>query len=320
MTVVSNSSVSNSSTLAAVEVPVIDYEGSHYRSDFWLGQGRDYEDAAERLALKQLLPANGGRIAEIGAGFGRLADLYVGYEQIILFDYSRTLLADAVATWGDDPRFVFVAGNIYQLPLATGLLDSLVMVRVMHHLADVPTALSQLARVLHRHSVAVLEYANKRNMKAFLRWWTGKQSWSPFEQEPIEFVALNFDFHPVWMEKQISAASLEIVEQFAVSHFRLASLKKRVPSHRLAQWDQALFRLGGNFPIAPSVFLKAELSEPRSRATVERDVASIAGLFRCPQCLAENFTLVTPTEIVCGDCHTRFGNQDRIWDFKEPIQ
>ena len=47
-----------------------DYEGSQYRADFWVGQGRQYEDAAERIAIERMLPANGGRIAEIGAGFG----------------------------------------------------------------------------------------------------------------------------------------------------------------------------------------------------------------------------------------------------------
>jgi len=30
--------------------PVCDYEGSDYRSRFWEGQGRDYEDQAERIA------------------------------------------------------------------------------------------------------------------------------------------------------------------------------------------------------------------------------------------------------------------------------
>jgi len=309
----------NRSGSATIEIPVIDYEGSHYRSDFWLGQGRDYEDATERLVLNQLLPSRGGRIAEIGAGFGRLADLYVGYEQIVLFDYSRTLLDDAVATWGHDPRFVFVAGNIYQLPLATGLLDSLVMVRVMHHLADVPTALAQLSRVLHSQSVAVLEYANKRNIKAALRWLLGKQNWSPFAQEPIEFVALNFDFHPRWMEERVAETALEIKEQFAVSHFRLPALKNRVSAQRLAKWDQLLFRPGGNFPIAPSVFLKTELSTPRPRALVEAGDAGIANLFRCPTCTAENFTLVTPTALLCGDCHTSFAKKGGIWDFKEPI-
>ena len=138
--------------------PVIDYEGSGYRGDFWEGQGREYEDAAERLVLARLLPPRGVRLVEMGAGYGRLADLYRGYEQVVLLDYSRTLLEEAAARWGDDPRFVFVAGNVYEMPLADGVADTLVMVRVMHHLADVGGALEQLRRVMHRHSVGVVEF------------------------------------------------------------------------------------------------------------------------------------------------------------------
>ena len=168
--------------------PVMDYEGSPYRTAFWEGQGRDYEDAAERLALRRLVPPRGGRIAEIGAGFCRLADLYLGYDQIILFDYSRTLLQDAVARWGHDPRFVFVAGNIYQLSLAKASLDALVMVRVMHHLAEVPKALQQIRRVLKPNGQAVLEYANKRNLKSLQQQLEQKQ-----EKQANEKTTLNFE-------------------------------------------------------------------------------------------------------------------------------
>lgn len=241
--------------------PVMDYEGSQYRTDFWVGQSRQYEDAVERLALQSLLPAprlpaQGGRIAEIGAGFGRLADLYLGYRQIILFDYSRTLLREAAERWGDDPRFIFVAGNLYDLPLANGVLDALVMVRVMHHLVDVPRALSQLRRVLHPESVAVVEYANKRNAKAMARWMLGRQEWSPIEQTPIEFVKLNFDFHPAWMRDRLAQAHLRVRRQWAVSHFRLPILKRLIPAERLAALEERFFALGGKFPLSPSVFLQ----------------------------------------------------------------
>ncbi len=307
-------------TLAqSANVPVIDYEGSQYKSDFWLGQGRGYEDATERRALKRLLPAHGGRVAEIGAGFGRLADLYAGYEQVILFDYSRTLLQDAVAKWGSDPRFIFVAGNIYQLPLATGVLDSLVMVRVMHHLADVPLALHQLARLLHSHSIAVLEYANKRNLKALLRWTVGRQQWSPMALEPIEFVKLNFDFHPVWMNAQFSNANLVVKEQLAVSHFRLPTLKRVISAEQLAQLDEWLFATGGHYPLAPSVFVQARTTATQSRPAVSAAGAEVVKLFRCPQCNAEAFSLVSTTQLVCGSCHRHYAQKDGIWDFKEAV-
>ncbi|MCE7988735.1 MAG: class I SAM-dependent methyltransferase [Caldilinea sp. CFX5] len=301
------------------DIPVIDYENSQYKTDFWEGQGRNYEDATERLALRQLLPHHGVRIAEIGAGFGRLADLYLGYEQIVLFDYSRTLLQEAVSRWGHDPRFVFVAGNIYQLPLATGVLDTLVMVRVMHHLADVPQALQQLARTLHKRSVAVLEYANKRNLKAIARWLLQRQQWSPFSPAPLEFVALNFDFHPAWMEQQLAAAGLQRKHQFGVSHFRLPVLKQRIDANRLAKLDSYLFRPGGYYPVAPSVFVQATLVENRTSAAVDSHNQRLAALFRCPLCQAEAFQSVTEEQLLCRQCNAAFAKKAGIWDFKEQL-
>lgn len=297
-------------------IPVIDYEGSRYRTDFWEGKGRDYEDAAERLALRRLMPPTGRRIAEIGAGFGRLGDLYAGYEQVILFDYSRTLLQEAVARWGHDPRFVFVAGNVYQLPLATASLDTLVMVRVMHHLAEVSVALGQLRRTLHDAGVAILEYANKRNLKAIARWLARRQSWSPFDLKPVEFVELNFDFHPVWMQQRCSEAGLDVREQLAVSHFRLSWLKQRVPATRLAEWDNRLFALGGLFPVSPSVFLRVRpvATSPAPR-TMTGDVAD---LFACPVCCGDRtFAVVNERLLACRSCGSRYAKREGIWDFKE---
>lgn len=298
-------------------VPVIDYEGSHYRSDFWDGQGRAYEDAVERLALRRLMPANGGRIAEIGSGFGRLAALYQGYEQVILFDYSRTLLADAARDLGNDPRFVFVAGNIYSLPLASGILDTLVMVRVMHHLADVPAALVQLRRLLHRHSVAALEFANKRNLKAILRWALRRQPWSPFEQAPMEFVELNYDFHPQWMEEQMRRSGLQVRKRLGVSHFRLAQLKDRVPAAQLAQIDSALFTLGGTYPLAPSVFVQAAAPGAGMRPALPTTPDAVHRLFRCPRCGGEQLERVSEERVQCTQCGSGYRRHLGVWDLKE---
>ncbi len=300
---------------APAGVPVIDYEGSGYRQDFWEGQGREYEDAVERIALQRLLPPQGRRIAEIGAGFGRLADLYLGYDQIVLFDYSRTMLADAVRKWGHDPRFVFVAGNLYQMPLAEGSLDTLVMVRVMHHLANVPAALAQLQSLLHHSSTAVLEYANKRNLKAVLRWLTRRQPWSPFDPAPLEFVAMNFDFHPGWMAAKLNDAGLRVDERFGASHFRLPALKNNLPAHRLARLDSHLFRIGGKFPLAPSIFVRATAPDTAERPQSE---ASPTQLFRCPACATYPLAAIGPTQLQCPSCTRQYGQTNCIWDFKLP--
>lgn len=306
---------------AQASPPVIDYEGSGYKTDFWVGQGREYEDATERLALDRLMPPSGLRIAEIGAGFGRLADQYLGYEQIVLFDYSRTLLRDAAEHWGNDPRLVFVAGNIYDLPLASRILDTLVMVRVMHHLADVPTALAQLQRVMHRRSVAVLEYANKRNLKSLMRWALRKQSWSPLDKAPVEFVELNFDFHPRWMDEQFQQAGLDIHEQFAVSHFRQGTLKRRFDADALARFDAALFGIGGRYPVSPSVFVQAQTmaADTGAPAVISTDPTEVTALFRCPASGSEVFERVDEDLIYCPDSGLKYARRGGVWDFKEPV-
>ncbi len=302
---------------AAANIPVIDYEGSHYRADFWAGQGRDYEDASERLALQQLMPAQGGRVAEIGAGFGRLAALYQGYEQVILFDYSRTLLREAAQELGGDSRFVFVAGNIYTLPLVDNCLDTLVMVRVMHHLADVPAALTQLRRVLHRHSVAVVEYANKRNLKALLRWALRRQNWSPLDPQPVEFVELNFDFHPQWMEAQMRSAGLQVRRRYGVSHFRLPQLKQVVPAAQLAQMDSRLFKVGGTFPVAPSVFVQAAAPGAAGRPLLSTAPQEVHRLLRCPQCGCATLERADVDRLHCPQCAAGYRRQAGVWDMKE---
>ena len=301
---------------ARIDIPVIDYEGSQYRADFWVGQGRQYEDAAERRAIQRMLPANGGRIAEIGAGFGRLADLYTGYEQIILFDYSRSLLQEAARERGHDPRFIFVAGNLYTLPLASHILDSLVMVRVMHHLADVPVALHQLRRVLHCHSVGVIEFANKRNLKALARWVTRRQSWSPLTETPVEFVKLNFDFHPAWMARQMQAAGLHISRRYAVSHFRLGALKTHVAAEALASLDSRIFAAGGTFPLAPSVFLTVDAPTGGARAVIATRPEVVAQLLRCPVCGAEPLEQTAADRVACEKCQHVFAQRDGVWDMK----
>ena len=72
--------------------PVCDYEGSDYQTSFWEQGGRAYEDQAEEIALKRLLPKSGRLLLELGAGAGRNSPRYTGYERIILLDYSRTQL------------------------------------------------------------------------------------------------------------------------------------------------------------------------------------------------------------------------------------
>src|SRR5215470_18743770 len=140
---------------------VCDYEGSTYRTDFWEGKGREYEDAVERVALRTLLPKAGQRYVEFGAGFGRLANEAGAFDQIVLVDYSRTLLQEAQSRLGTSGRYIYIAADLYHLPFAPNAFDVAIMCRVIHHLTDAPTALRQIRASLAPGATFVLEFANK---------------------------------------------------------------------------------------------------------------------------------------------------------------
>lgn len=288
---------------------ICNYEGTSYRARFWEGQGRDYENLAERIALQRLLPPIGRRLAEIGAGFGRLADLYTGYQQVILLDYAKSGLKEARERLGGDGRFVYVAANLYHLPLASGSLDTALTIRVLHHVADLPAALRGIARLLRPGGAYVLEYANKRNLKAIARYLARRQPWSPFSPEPYEFVTLNFDFHPEWMANTLTRAGFEVDAGLAVSHFRHPVLKDNVPPQALARLDGVLQAPGAALKLSPSIFLKTH--RPGNANAVSDS------LFCCPACASEDL-LETDAALTCQECGCNWPIADGIYDLRWP--
>jgi SAM-dependent methyltransferase len=291
--------------------PVCDYEGSDYRTRFWEGGGRDYEDRVERIALRRLMPPAGSTLIEIGAGFGRLADEYRGYDRVVLFDYSRTLLREAQAHLGDDPRFVYVAGNWYQMPFVNGLFETIVQVRTLHHAADVAAVFQQLSRIARPRGSYVLEFASKHNLKAILRYWAGRQGWSPFAPEPVEFVALNFDFHPRWIRKQLALAGFDPGSMLTVSHFRIGAVKRLVPLRWLVALDSLVQKTGDWWQLTPSVFVYSQ--HPSAGETASREA-----FFACPVCQTP---LAGPVQgsLVCSGCGRRWRYEDGLYDFKTPV-
>jgi len=289
---------------------ICDYEGSTYRTDFWEGQGREYEDLAERVAIRALLPPRGRRLVDIGAGFGRLAGLYSGYDEVVLLDYSQSQLEYARQHWGDE-RFIYVAADIYRLPLADDAVDSIVMVRVLHHLEDVPTAFAQLARVLADGGTWVLEFANKRHLKSLVRWLL-RRGPNPFALEPLSFADLHLDFHPRWVEQRLQEQGLVVEARRSVSLFRVDLLKRSISARTLARLDAAQQRLLARLYLAPSVFYGVRQSGAPAASLPAR-----RALFRCPDCGAQPLTLV-PEGARCPSCGRLWPKVNGIYVFKEP--
>ncbi|MDF1514581.1 MAG: class I SAM-dependent methyltransferase [Anaerolineae bacterium] len=296
------------------ERPVCNYEGSRYATEFWT-QERTYEDAVERIALRALLPPTGKTIIEIGAGFGRLADLYTQYDTVVIFDYARTQLEQAVERWGkredrEKPTFIFVQGDFYTLPFVSGLFDTVTMIRTLHHAADAPAVLQNVADILGPRGALILEFANKHNLKAILRYGLRRQTWSPFDLEPVEFVDLNFDFHPHWIWTQLEAAGLTREQTRTVSHFRIGALKRWIPTRYLVALDSLVQHTGRYWQLSPSVFTLA-------RASADKKPAAADTFFRCPVCTAPLGMPGRAAEFHCS-CGRVWRQQDEIYNFRDP--
>jgi len=293
--------------------PVCDYEGHPYRTAFW-EQGRAYEDGAERMALRHLLPPAGRRLIEVGAGYGRLVDLYAGYEEVVLLDYARSLLEQARQRLGDSgpggrPRYRYILADFYRLPLASSLFDTVVVVRTLHHAVDAAAVLAGVSRILAPGGNLVLEFANKRHLKAILRYLLRRQSWSPFDPQPVEFAELHFDFHPAWIRRTLAEVGLQIERTRTVSHFRIGLLKRTLPAGLLVAMDRLCQPTGALWQLTPSVFVRATALEDRAPAPAD-------AFFRCLSC---NATALVEQEdgLICPTCGASYPARDGLYDFRE---
>ncbi len=297
--------------------PVCNYEGSDYQSSFWDKGGREYEDRTEAIALKRLLPSSGRLLLELGAGAGRNTPRYLGFDRIVLLDYSRTQLEQAQQRLGTSDKYIYVAADVYRLPFVDGLFDAATMIRVLHHMADAPKALGQVSNVLAAGGTFILEFANKLNIKAILRFWLGRQDWNPFTLEPVEFVKLNFDFHPIAVRNWLKELGFHIEKSLTLSHFRMGLLKRIVPIGVLVFLDSMLQWTGAWIQVTPSVFVRSNLEGRDDIPPYRQD--NIISYFKCPDCghspLEDNHSFLE-----CSHCRKQWEVEDGIYDFREPVK
>ena len=299
--------------------PVCDYEGSDYQKSFWEQGGREYEDRVEAIALQRLLPTKGRFLLELGAGAGRNTPRYLGFDRIFLLDYSRTQLEQAQARLGPSDRYIFVAADIYRLPFVDGLFDTATMIRTLHHMADAPKALEQVRKVLRSEGIFILEFANKLNFKAIIRYLAGRQKWNPFSLTPVEFVKLNYDFHPRAVRSWLKSLGFSIERTLTVSHFRVGWLKRRIPINILVALDSLFQWTGTLWQFTPSVFLRASKSARNPHGVETRpSLANPMMVFKCPDCgyygLADEGTYLE-----CLNCKKKWEVKDGIYDFRKSL-
>jgi len=297
--------------------PVCNYEGSDYQTSFWEQGGREYEDRAEAIALKRMLPEGGKLMLELGAGAGRNTPRYAGFERIVVLDYSTTQLAQAQQKLGRSEQYIYVAADVYRLPFRDGQFDAATMIRTLHHMADAPKALSQIWNVLQPNAVFILEFANKLNFKSILRYWLGKQDWNPFTLEPVEFVKLNFDFHPKAVRNWLEDLGFSIEKTLTVSHFRLGLFKRIFPAKFLAELDGLLQPTGAFWQFTPSVFVEAKVGK-KDIGKMNDFPVNVIELFKCPDCGSEKLE-EKKDHLHCPNCKAKWAVREGIYDFREKV-
>jgi ubiquinone/menaquinone biosynthesis C-methylase UbiE len=241
-----------------VTLELTNYDGEDYEQGFW--GSRSYEDEVEQSLVRKMTPQNVASFVDIGSGFGRLLPAYDAKvsQDITLFDYSQDLLDSAKKKYKDNDKVQYVQGSFYELPFKDETFDGGVSVRVMHHVENVPSFLSELSRVMKKDAIFVLEYANKRNGLEILRKLLFRSQLNPFSRLPENRSqkGLTFNFHPSYIKEQLRENGFIIEQQVASSLFRLPFLKRLMGQSLLAKMENLipLWLRANSF--TPSIFLK----------------------------------------------------------------
>lgn len=238
---------------------ISDYNGYDYKKEFWEDVDREYEDQADRMAIRKLLPKRMEKFADIGGGYGRLANEYLKRaHKVIIFDYSKSELKQAKDIYGD--KIETRAGDIYELPFKDDELDGLMMIRVTHHLKDMDRAIAELYRVLKPGGVAVIEVANKRTLPKMARFITGRSNVNPFDKKVANYKEISkdgfYNYHPKYVEEIFTKTGFTTEKVLSVSNFRSKSLKKVLGTKALVKMENGAQQALAPIRFAPSIYYK----------------------------------------------------------------
>lgn len=244
------------------------YDSYNYPS-YW--EGREYEHSSEVLAIKAFLSKipKIQTILEIGAGFGRILPAYiVRAKKVILSDPSNRLLKIARQKYSAKKSVRIIQSSVENLPrkIRKGSCDLVIMVRVLHHLRDLDATFTSISRIAKDNGYLILEFANKRHLKAtileFLRgnltfpldiFPQDKRSIKSRKKKTLPF----FNYHPDIVIEKLREHGFKILEKRSVSNIRSQTLKKILPLEFLLALEKLLQRSLSYFNFGPSIFVLA---------------------------------------------------------------
>jgi SAM-dependent methyltransferase len=234
---------------------------THNYRQYW--DGREYEHAAEEIAVQRLLKGKKFRHAvDVGGGFGRLCLLLEKYaDKVTLAEPSQQqldLAQDFLKGHPEIDRKLLQAGD---LKFKEGSIDLLTMVRVMHHLPDPSPEFDEIARVLSDDGHAIVEVASYAHARNRLKHWArGKRipakpvdirsEANKKNKDEIPFVNHN----PKTVIRQFEHAGLQVERVLSVSNLRSTTLKKHVPMNVMLNVEKVLQQPLSSIYFGPSIF------------------------------------------------------------------
>ena len=130
----------------------------------------------------------------------------------------------------------------------------------------------------------------------------------------MEFVKLNFDFHPQAVRHWLKDLGFVVEKTLTLSHFRVGFLKRIFPTSILVFFDSLFQWTGAWWQLSPSVFMRARLLDGKKQEIPNE----LSLFFKCPDCghspLAEK-----KDYLECSNCKKKWGVKDGIYDFRKPI-
>jgi ubiquinone/menaquinone biosynthesis C-methylase UbiE len=213
---------------------------------YW--EGRDYENAAEVIAIQRFLKGKHFKQAiDIGGGYGRLSVLLSEYaDKVTLAEPSQQQLDIAKDFLKDYPQIDRKLMQADKLQAKDGSVDLIMMIRVMHHLPDPSAAFNEVARALTDDGYYLLEIANyshaQNRVKHALR--MQKMPTQPIDirspENRKDGVIAFVNHNPKTVIKQLAHAGLKVEKTLSVSNLRSPGLKKVVPQSLMLNLEKVM--------------------------------------------------------------------------------
>lgn len=233
----------------------------HNYRQYW--EGREYEHAAEEIAIRRLLKGKHFRHAvDVGGGFGRLCLLLENYaDKVTLAEPSQQQLDLAKDFLKGHPEVERKLLQADDLGFKDKAIDLLTMVRVMHHLPDPSPEFNEISRVLSDDGYAIIEVASYAHARNRLKHWArGKRipakpvdirsEANKKNKDEIPFVNHN----PRTVIRQFEHAGLRVERVLSVSNLRSTTLKKHVPMGVMLTVEKLLQQPLSSVYFGPSIF------------------------------------------------------------------